>query len=307
MEHLAVLVLAIAWDLVLGEPPSAIHPVVWMGKAIKLLESWAPEQKVEALFHGAAMTLLVTVAFGGGAFIVMSYLRGISLVAYVLVGAYLLKSSFSLRELYRVGVRMRDSLSKESLVSAREEVRALVSRDAGSLDQPHLVSATVESLSENITDSLVAPLLFFLMLGVPGALAYRAVNTLDAMVGYRGRYEYLGKVAARLDDLLNYIPARLAAVLVVDGAFAARLNGWDAWRIMRRDGGRTESPNAGWTMAAAAGALGIQLEKTGHYRLGDDTDALSGDKISGMLAILGWTAAVWLAICIIAEAIVAAV
>lgn len=305
MEHLALLLLAVAWDLVLGEPPPALHPVVWMGKAMSLLETWAPEDRAGAVVYGAVVTLLVTVVFGGGAFVVLSLLRSVSLVGYVLVGAYLLKSSFSLRELYRAGDRMRKSLSQGTLVSAREEVRALVSRDAGFLDEPHLVSATVESLSENITDSLVAPLLFFLVLGVPGAMAYRAVNTLDAMIGYRGRYEYLGKVAARLDDLLNYIPARMAALAVVAGAFAARQDGRAAWRIMRRDGGRTESPNAGWTMAAAAGALGLQLEKIGHYRLGDGISALSRDKIGAMLSVLGWTAAVWLACCIVLEAAVA--
>ncbi|MDO8691268.1 MAG: adenosylcobinamide-phosphate synthase CbiB, partial [Dehalococcoidia bacterium] len=251
MENLAVLLLAVAWDLALGEPPAPLHPVVWMGKAISLLEAWAPEERIESLVYGAAMTLLITVAFGSGAFLLMDYLHNVSPIAYVLVGAYLLKSSFSLRELYRAGARMRKALTQTSLAGARQEVKALVSREAGSLDEPHLVSATVESLAENITDSLVSPLLFFLLLGAPGAVAYRAVNTLDAMIGYRGRYEYLGKVAARLDDLLNYIPARLAALAVVAGAFLSRQDAPASWRIMRRDGGCTESPNAGWTMAAA--------------------------------------------------------
>lgn len=306
MEYLAVLLLAIAWDLGLGEPPAALHPVVWMGKVIGILEAWCPTQKTAALAYGTLMTLLVVVSFAGGGLLLLSWLREASLVLYIVVAAYLLKSSFSLRGLYQAGARMRDSLSQKGLVAARDDVRALVSRDAGSLDEPHLVSATVESLSENITDSLVAPVLFFVAFGIPGALAYRAVNTLDAMVGYRGRYEYLGKFAARLDDVLNLVPARLAALAVVAGAFLARANVRDAWRMMCRDGGKTESPNAGWTMAAAAGALGLQLEKIGHYRLGESVSALAVDRISMMLSILAWSAALWLTVCLAVEALVAA-
>jgi adenosylcobinamide-phosphate synthase len=127
---------------------------------------------------------------------------------------------------------------------------------------------------------VVAPLLFFACFGVPGALAYRAVNTLDAMIGYHGRYEYLGKASARLDDLLNLVPARLtAALLLVAGA----LLGHDVrrgWRILRRDGGRTESPNAGRPMAAMAGLLGVRLEKQGHYRLGDPLHAVGARTIA---------------------------
>ena len=297
MEELWVLLLAIAWDLALGEPPAPLHPVVWMGKAIGFLERLVPGGPAGALAYGGAMTVLVTAAFGLGAFFLLAYLREASPPAYVLVGAYLLKSSFSFRELYRAGARMRESLSQNSLVDARQEVRALVSRDAEALDEPHLVSATVESLAENLTDSLVAPTFYFLLLGVPGALAYRAVNTLDAMIGYRGRYEYLGKIAACLDDVLNYVPARLAALMVVAGALPARQDARGAMRIMRRDGGSTQSPNAGWTMAAAAGALGLQLEKIGHYRLGEARSPLSAANIGGMLAILTWAAAFWLVYC----------
>lgn len=301
-----MLLVAVAWDLALGEPPAVLHPVVWMGKVTGLLERWAPADGAPALAFGAAMTLLLASAFGVGAALALEYLRGFSLVAYVVVGAYLLKSSFSLRELWRAGSRMKNALSQKGLAAARKEVRALVSRDSSSLDEPHLVSATVESLAENLTDSLVTPTLFFLLLGAPGALAYRAVNTLDAMIGYRGRYEYLGKFAARLDDLLNFVPARLAGLLVVAGSLLAREDAAGALRIMRRDGGLTESPNAGWTMAAAAGALGLQLEKAGHYRLGEARSALSVAKIGSMLAILGWSSFLWLTLCIGLEAAIAA-
>jgi adenosylcobinamide-phosphate synthase len=303
MEGLWVLVLAIAWDLVVGEPPAAVHPVVWMGKAIGFLERGAPRGgQAQPLLYGIAMSVLLTALFAGAAYGLLAYLKGVSSVAYVLVGGYLLKSSFSLRGLHRTGTRVRRALADAGgdLTLPRREVQALVSRKTGNLDEPHLASAAVESLAENVTDSLVAPTLFFLVLGVPGALAYRAVNTLDAMLGYRGPYEYLGKFAARLDDVLNYIPARLAGVWLVMASATARLQAREAWRVMLQDASRTQSPNAGWPMAAAAGALGVQLEKLGYYRLGRANRLLSAEVIDDMLSLLAWTAALWWGACLAA-------
>jgi adenosylcobinamide-phosphate synthase len=144
-----------------------------------------------------------------------------------------------------------------------------VSRDASTLDASLLASAAVESLAENTADSIVGPLLAYAVGGLPAAFAYRAVNTLDAMIGYHGRYEYLGKIAARLDDLANLLPARLAALLLILGGALAggQVNaGLNRLATQRQ---RTASPNAGWPMSAMAGLLGITLEKPAHYRLGD--------------------------------------
>jgi adenosylcobinamide-phosphate synthase len=142
-----------------------------------------------------------------------------------------------------------------------------------------VVGTTVESVAENASDSFVAPLFYYAVLGLPGAVAYRAVNTLDAMIGYHGRYEYLGKASARLDDALNFIPARLTAALLLA---AGALCGGDVrsgWRVLGRDGNATESPNAGRPMATMAGLLRVQLEKLGHYCLGDATEPLTFSKI----------------------------
>ena len=128
----------------------------------------------------------------------------------------------------------------------------------------------MESVAESTCDSLVAPLFYFLLLGVPGAIGYRVVNTLDSMIGYHGKYEYLGKFAARLDDVLNFIPARLTALLLVLAAFVMKRNGRKAWQTALREHAKTESPNAGWPMAAMAGALDVRLEKVGHYQLGKE-------------------------------------
>lgn len=146
----------------------------------------------------------------------------------------------------------------------------LVSRPAGDLDAAEVAGAAIESLAENLSDSLVGPVCWYLLGGLPALAAYRFVNTADAMWGYRNpRYEQLGKAAARTDDLLNLMPARLTALLIVLAAQALERRGAQAWHVAARDHGRTASPNAGWPMAAMAGALGTTLTKRGQYRLGD--------------------------------------
>jgi adenosylcobinamide-phosphate synthase len=188
----------------------------------------------------------------------------------VVAAAALLKASLSYRQLEDEALAVADLLDQKRLAEAARSLRALVSRDTSALPPELLVSATVESIAENLSDSVVAPLFSFALCGVPGALAYRVINTLDAMIGYHGAYENLGKVAARLDDVVNFVPARLTAALLALAACLAREEGRGAITTALAQHGRTESPNAGWPMAAMAGALGVELEKVGHYRLGVD-------------------------------------
>jgi adenosylcobinamide-phosphate synthase len=196
-------------------------------------------------------------------------------VAAILIGGLLLKASLSYRQLEREATGVAREIEAGRLAGARTALRALVSRDTTDLSEGQAVSAAVESLAENLCDSVVAPLCFFVLWGVPGALAYRAINTWDAMVGYHGRFEYLGRAAARVDDLANLIPARLTAGLLVVAAAIARADAAQAVGGVIRDHRRTESPNAGWPMAAMAGALGVRLEKAGHYCLGENSPVCS--------------------------------
>src|SRR5262249_31646910 len=149
----------------------------------------------------------------------------------------------------------------------------------------------IESVAENLSDSLVAPLFYYLIGGLPGALAYRAANTLDAMIGYHGEYEALGKTAARLDDLLNLIPARLSGLLITTAASLGLGDGWSALMTIWRDRARTESPNAGWPMSAAAGALRVRLEKVDHYVLGGEYPDPSPEDVRRAVRLCGGAAA----------------
>ncbi len=267
------LILALLLDLALGEPPNRLHPTVWMGKTVALAERVAPgpqSRPAVQLLVGAAMALAIPAAWGAAAWAITFGLLQLHPLAYLLVVAVLLKTTFSVRMLQVVAADIGRILTAGDIAEARRQMSALVSRDTSELTAGQMAAGAIESVAENITDSIVGPLLAFALFGLPGAVAYRAVNTLDSMVGYRGRYEYLGKASARLDDLVNLLPARLAAMLLWLATVAIPgMAGGRSWRIMLAHRGRTESPNAGWTMAAMAGGLGVTLEKVGHYRLGD--------------------------------------
>jgi adenosylcobinamide-phosphate synthase len=294
--------LALAIDRVVGEPPASLHPVVWMGRLIALLERHAPRSNRGRLLYGAA---------GTGAVVSLSALCGLAAQrasdrlpypARMLAMAWLLKTTFAVRSLSEAAVGVRTALLADDLTAARERLRSLVSRDVAALSPALLAAAATESVAENTADSVVAPLLYYLVADLPGALAYRAANTLDAMWGYHGRYEHLGKTAARLDDLANLVPGRLTGLLFVGVSALTGQSASGAWRIMVRDHRCTASPNAGWPMSAMAGALGVELEKAGHYRLGSPAAAASQASIQAAVAMLQTIAALLLAGCLLVEA-----
>lgn len=294
--ELAVLLLAVLLDLAFGEPPARVHPVVWMGWLLGRLEGGAPRGPGGRFLYGAFMVLLVAALFAGGAWVVLHRARATGPAVYVVLGALLLKPAFALRGLFAAVRRVEGLLAKGDLPAARLELRALVSRETAVLDEAAVRAAAIESLAENTCDSFVAPTFYFLLFGVPGAVCYRVVNTADAMFGYRGGYEYLGKFAARLDDLLNFLPARLTGLLTVAAAWLLRRDAAGAWRVMWRDRRRTESPNAGWPMAAMAGALGAELSKPGHYRLNEGAGPPAAAHGAAALHVAGVVAALWFAL-----------
>lgn len=275
----AVFATALLLDLLFGEPPSRLHPVVWMGSLTSALQGLAPRSgAIRQLAFGGFVAAFVPVTFSLASSVAVAGLGGGSMLGFVLA-AVLLKTTFSLRALGEASAAVRTALVVGDLGAGREALRSLCSRDPTGLGQVALVAATVESLAENASDSFVAPLFYYGLFGLPGAVFYRAVNTLDAMIGYHGRFEYLGKASARLDDLLNLVPARLTAALLVLAGSLARKDARRGWRILLRDGAKTESPNAGRPMAAMAGILGVELEKKGHYALGDRIEPIGVGKI----------------------------
>jgi adenosylcobinamide-phosphate synthase len=279
ISPVAVLGGALMVDGCFGEPPARLHPVVWMGRVATWVErATFRGGRVRQLSTGLVVAFALPGCFAAGA----GWLLALSQrwpIAEIVTGVWLLKSTFALRALGRAAREVGEALRRADLAAARHGLRSLCSRDPATLTAPALVAATIESVAENASDSFVAPLFYFAVFGIPGAMFYRAVNTLDAMIGYRGRYEYYGKAAARLDDLLNFIPARATALAIL---IAGKLGGRDARRgarTMLRDRAKTASPNAGWPMAAMAGLLGVELAKDGHYRLGEPLEALDPGQI----------------------------
>ena len=265
------LLVAVALDLALRELPGPVHPVVWMGKLASWLERIGPtaDRSMFAFAWGMCMTAVVPALFGGVAWVAANGLRELGPFPYLLGVGALLSTSFAVSGLARAAREVQSSMSDGSMGEARHGLRSLVSRDASTLNPTMASAAAIESVAENTTDSYIGPWLAFALLGLPGAFAFRAVNTLDSMIGYRGKYEYLGKASARLDDAMNLVPARLTALVMLLAGAMCRLPARRGWRCAWAGQRVTASPNAGWTIGAMSGLLGVVLEKQGHYRIGD--------------------------------------
>lgn len=258
-------------DGVAGEPPPGLHPTVWMGRAAAAVERAARRvcrSPLALRWAGVALVLAVVggAAAGAGAIVAAAGRFG-GAWAEMIAAAGLISTAIARRGLGRAGRAVHAPLAAGELEEARRRLAEIVGRDTAHLPAGEVARGAVETVAENAGDAVVAPLFYAFLGGAPLALAYRAVNTLDAMVGYRDeRYRHLGWAAARLDDLVNLLPARLTGGLMV---LAAGLTGMDwraAWRVMRRDARRHPSPNAGYPEAAAAGALGVRLGGENSYR-----------------------------------------
>jgi adenosylcobinamide-phosphate synthase len=272
MPHpLAVLLLAVLLDLAFGDPPNAVHPVSWMGSAVALATSWRPQTgRLLPFLQGALLMLVGTGAVIATGFCLCLLVRQLPIFLSILAEAFVLKTTFSVRALVSAGCGVQSALLSGNLAQARRLLSwHLVSRDTSLLTESEVAAATIESLAENTSDSIVAPLLFYVCGGLPLALAYRFVNTCDAMLGYHDdEREWLGKVPARLDDVANAVPARLTAVLMISAGVLLGSSPAQAIRVWWRDCFATLSPNAGHPMSAAAGVLGTELQKAGQYCLG---------------------------------------
>lgn len=259
--HAAALLLAWALDHRFGEPRSAWHPVAWFGRLAAPLGRAARALPPAWAFAAGALLwcgLVGTVA--GIGWQIERHLRPLPPIVALPLLALALKPAFAWRMLCDEVAAVEAAL-QQGLDAGRARVALLCSRDVSTLDAAGVRATAIETLAENFDDSLVAPLCWFVLAGLPGAWAWRAVNTLDAMWGYRGAWEWAGKWAARADDLLAWLPARLSAVLL--------------WRpglvlaALAREAARTPSPNGGWPMAAMAWRVGCRLAKPGVYALND--------------------------------------
>lgn len=264
---------AVSVDIAFGEPLSSFHPTVAMGRVVSAARSQrttnAPRR---SLVEGAMTVAIGAIATGVAAAFVHGMVERCPRRVRDLAEGVALKPALSVRDLLRAAKSVESALERGRLRRARELLSwHLVSRDTSRLSASGVAAAAIESLAENFNDGLVAPLFWYRAGGLPAAYVFRFINTADAMIGYRtSALEWFGKTAARLDDLLAFVPARLSAALLITGAPLVGESGGQALLRALMDAENTASPNAGWPMAAMAGALGVRLEKAGHYVLNDE-------------------------------------
>lgn len=263
-------VIAFLFDSLVGDPRSSYHPVVLIGKLISFFEkifydNQASDRKkfISGMFlTGAVLSVSYLVAFC----IELMIRRTGNILVYDFTCAFFLSFMITPKSLAEAGREIYDYLVKGDLKNARYKVGWIVGRDTDNLSPSEATRATVETVSENIVDGIIAPLFFFCLGGFPLAVLYRAANTMDSMVGYKNeKYLYFGRFAARLDDVLNYIPARITAGLIILSAWLLKMDAKAAFKIMKRDAKKHPSPNGGYTEATVAGALGIRLGGLNYY------------------------------------------
>lgn len=273
MEYAILIVfLALLFDTVLGEPPHPLHPVVWMGGLIAFLDRKIPRgneklEKILGVFLGMIPIFLFTFTL---TLLLAIARKHIGTVAWLIASALLFKTTFAVKSMHQHALPILEYLSKGDIENARKRVAMMVSRNVKSLDREHIISAAIESISENIVDGITSPCFFLGIGGIPIAITYRVINTLDAMVGYQNnKYKNVGWFSAKLDDLANWFTARFTVFFIALAALLLRKNWRLSIRVAMQHHGRTRSPNSGWPIAAMAGALNIKLEKINQYVIGE--------------------------------------
>lgn len=282
-------------DLLFGDPAWFPHPVRLIGRLADRLERLCRRLTTNLYMAGLLTVVLVLAVTGGLTWGLLYGSAAVNPWLGLLAGLYILYASLAARDLARHSMQVLRPLCANDLALARQQLAMIVGRDTEALDAQGVCRACVESVAENIVDGVTAPLFWAAIFGPLGAMVYKAVNTMDSMFGYKNeQYLKFGLVAARLDDLANFIPARLTAMLVVAVAFLLGYNGRQAWRIWHRDHNCHASPNSGHTEAAVAGALGLQLGGSSSYfgrivnkpTMGDPGDACQPGHIGSAVRIM---------------------
>ncbi len=284
-------VLAFFTDSLIGDPRTGMHPVVIMGKFIGWLEKFFRRDEDSPntqIFKGAILVLLVLSVSWGITYGLLLLAGKLSNICADILGVLLLSFFICPRSLAEAGFELRKLLEAGDLSEARRKVGWIVGRDTDALDEAEITRATVETIAENTVDGIIAPLFFYFIGGVPMAALYRAANTMDSMLGYKNeKYLYFGRAAARVDDVLNIIPARITGILTVVSAMLMNYNWKNSWKIMVRDASGHPSPNGGYPEASTAGALNIRLGGFNYYfgkksfraYMGDNIEVLTRKKI----------------------------
>ncbi|WP_243426732.1 adenosylcobinamide-phosphate synthase CbiB [Faecalicatena fissicatena] len=270
VQSLAALIIGSIVDFILGDPRELWHPVQGIGWVIsrleKILRRLFPAGRRGERWAGAVLVVLTLLVSVGVPALLLFFLSLVHPLLSFLLSCIFCWQLLAARSLRTESLKVEEALEKEGLEAGRRAVSMIVGRDTRDLTEEGVIKAAVETVAENTSDGVTAPLFYMILAGPLGGFAYKAVNTMDSMVGYNNeKYQYFGTCAARLDDAANFIPARLSALFMTAAAFLAGYDGKNAWRILKRDRKKHKSPNAAHTEAVMAGALDVQLAGDAWY------------------------------------------
>ena len=306
LEPIVIVAFALGIDFVFGDPKNRYHPTAWIGTLIAKLIPLAKNQNtyveklggifVVAITVGVVVTLLSILDTG----ISLLTTDWVTIVVSGVVVVILLKTTIAIRGMEKHVKAVLESLDQNNLDMARTNLSMIVKRNTKNLDKNHVISGVLESISENTVDGITGPLFYFALFGLPGAFVYRVINTVDSMIGYKTDiFKNVGWFGATCDTILNYIPSRLTGLVMIISAAILQNNWKESYKIMIRDGKKTESPNAGYPMAALAGALETKFEKINHYKLGNGEIILTTEHVNSALTMMKLTSILFFGLVII--------
>jgi len=293
LESIIVVISALILDFLIGDPKNKFHPTSWIGsliaKIVPVVKNESPKKEklggiiLVILVTSIVSTLLVLLNLG----IQSISIEFLGMAVSIIVSIILLKTTIAIRGMEKHAMAVMYSLDQNDLDAARNNLSMIVKRNTKNLDKNHVLSGTLESISENTVDGVTGPLFYFSFFGIIGAFVYRIVNTIDSMIGYKTSiFQNIGWFGANCDKVLNYLPARITSMMMVLSAMILGHDWKKSYKIMRRDGKNTASPNAGYPMAALAGALGTQFEKINHYSVGEGNIELTKDHLHSAISLM---------------------
>ncbi|MFZ8937835.1 MAG: cobalamin biosynthesis protein [Nitrosopumilaceae archaeon] len=306
IESVSIIVFALLLDFTLGDPKNKYHPTAWIGSLIAKLTPFCKNSSDSTeKFAGIILILSVSVIVASviifldmGIHIITTDI--LTILVSIVVGGILLKTTIAVKGMERHALAVVNSIEKNDIVAARDNLSMIVKRNTKNLDKNHVFSGVIESISENTVDGVTGPLFYFGIFGLPGAFVYRVINTADSMIGYKNNiFKNIGWFAANCDKILNYIPSRLTGLTMILSAMILGHNWQNSYHIMMRDGRKTSSPNAGYPMAAIAGALETKFEKINHYSLGDGDVEFSKEHVKSAISIMKITSIIFSGIVVI--------
>ena len=293
LESIVVIGFAILLDLLFGDPKNRFHPTAWIGILIGSITTRMKNENYNLEKFGGIFIVLIPVCISIVVLLGLDFsidlisVESLSILISIISGVVLFKMTIAIKGMERHALAVLDSIQKNDLTQARTNLSMIVKRNTKNLDKNHILSGTLESLSENIVDGITGPMFYFAIFGLPGAFVYRIVNTVDSMGGYKTQmFKNLGWFGANCDNVLNYIPSRLTGLTIVLGSMLLGHDWKNCYEIFKRDGKKTDSPNAGYPMAAFAGALGTKFEKLEHYSLGTGEYEITSKKVKDAISLM---------------------